>query len=77
MSEQQLITAQDAELASVELKIAERKVELARLDVRVEEERTERSRHQVIVATLGIAAVLAIASRPAPKKRSLVQKIFG
>lgn len=73
----ELITPQQTELATIELQIAERKAELARLDVRVEEERTERSRHQAIVATVGLVAALAVISRPRPKKRSLMQKIFG
>ncbi len=81
MSEQQLITAEDAELASVELKIAERKAELARLELAVEEQKTERNainaQANVAIAGLGLLAVMAIASRPAPKKRSLMQKIFG
>jgi len=70
MSEQQLITAEDAELASVELKIAERKAELARLELAVEEQKTERNainaQANVAIAGLGLLAVLAIASRPAP-----------
>jgi hypothetical protein len=81
MSEQQLITAQDAELAGIELQIAAKKAELKQLEVQVEEQKTERAvvdaQAKVAVAGLGLLAVLAIASRPVPKKRSLMQKIFG
>jgi hypothetical protein len=81
MSEQQLITAQETELASVELQIAERKAELARLELKVEEQKTERNntnaQANVAIAGLAVLAVLAVASRPAPKKRSLMQRVFG
>lgn len=81
MSEQQLITAQETELDSIELKIAERKAELARLELAVEEQKTERNatnaQANVAIAGLGLLAAIAIASRPVPKKRSLMQKIFG
>jgi hypothetical protein len=76
-SENELMVQQQTQLATIELQIAERQAELARLEVRAEEARTERSNNQAIVATVGLVAILAAVSRPRPKKRSLMDRIFG
>ncbi|MND14912.1 hypothetical protein D3C81_237470 [compost metagenome] len=78
MSDNQLITTeQQTQLAGIELQIAERQAELARLEVRAEEARTERSTNMAIVATVGLVAVLAAVSQRPPKKKSLMDRIFG
>lgn len=74
----QLITPeQQLELSQVELQIAERKAELARLDVKAEEARTERANTQAIVATVALVGILAAVCQPRPRKRSMMEKIFG
>jgi hypothetical protein len=78
MSEGQVtLVGEELELSKINLQIAERKAELARLDARAEEARTERAHTQAVVATVGLVVALAAISRPRPRKRSLMQKIFG